>query len=209
MFATRALGKYFTSGRTISLVAIVAISSISMSLHNTSRNRTLCESTPAKLAVPTSTTGAALATAAKANMDTHSVTRPSIEVQVVIPPAADADDIAVVPDDEEDAAWIAEKEKCSFCRMFIHSPCKRPFKAWSTCVDKAKEKDEDFAQVCSDYTKALMECTSENTEYFQALEQRSEEEDEGEEGHEAEGESTVTPAEIAASETEKITDEEK
>lgn len=90
--------------------------------------------------------------------------------------------IVVDESDEDDAAWVEEKQKCSFCKMFILSPCKKQFKNWSNCVDKAKAEDKDFASVCSDYTKALMGCTSDNSEYFQALESAASEEDTQEEG---------------------------
>ena len=102
--------------------------------------------------------------------------------------------IVVDESDEDDAAWVEEKQKCSFCKMFILSPCKKQFKNWSNCVDKAKAEDKDFASVCSDYTKALMGCTSDNSEYFQALESAAGEEDTQEEGQ---GEAVVTETEGA------------
>ena len=83
----------------------------------------------------------------------------------------------LIEDDEDevaDAAWMEEKQKCSFCKMFIFSPCKKQFKLWSLCVDKAKAEEKDFTTACSFYTKALMNCTSDNSDYFQALEQASE-----------------------------------
>lgn len=70
-------------------------------------------------------------------------------------------------DDEE---WLAEKEKCAFCRMFIYSPCRYQFKKWSMCVDKAKAGDIDYTRACSRYTRALMGCTSDHADHFQALE---------------------------------------
>jgi hypothetical protein len=108
------------------------------------------------------------------------------------PSAGDKTDVQIIITDEDclanDAEWMAEKEKCAFCKMFIFSPCKMHFKKWSLCVDKAKEQDLDFAAVCSTYTKALMHCTSENTEYFQALEQGDDHADdsEGQAGDDAE-----------------------
>eukprot|EP01032_Pedospumella_encystans_P031046 gene31046-35034_t len=91
-------------------------------------------------------------------------------------------------EDEDDAAWLEEKSKCAFCKMFIFSPCKKHFKKWSNCVDKAKEEEKDFAEVCSEYTRALMECTSEHTEFFKALSS----EESSEEGNTA---NSATPAE--------------
>jgi hypothetical protein len=112
------------------------------------------------------------------------------------PPADDKVDVQIIVTDEEcltnDAEWMAEKEKCAFCKMFIFSPCKMHFKKWSLCVDKAKEQDLDFAAVCSSYTKALMHCTSENTEYFQALEQGDDHGDDSE-GHAGDDAELIEP----------------
>jgi len=69
--------------------------------------------------------------------------------------------------DDDDEAWEAEKQNCSFCRQFLQSPCKLPFKNWSKCVDKAKVDNTDFVTVCSQYTSSLMQCTSENAQYFE------------------------------------------
>jgi hypothetical protein len=66
-----------------------------------------------------------------------------------------------------DAAWFEQKQKCSFCRFFLESPCKLHFAKWSKCVDIAKSKDLDFVQACKTYTSALMECTSDNDKYFE------------------------------------------
>ena len=64
--------------------------------------------------------------------------------------------IVVNDDDIKDAEWEIEKEKCSFCKQFLQSPCKHEFRRWSKCVDMAKEKDIDFVKACSIYTNALM-----------------------------------------------------
>ncbi len=69
---------------------------------------------------------------------------------------------------EAEAEWDAQKEKCSFCRHFMLSPCRQEFKKWAKCVDLAKEKDIDFVQACQHYTRALMSCTESNSEYFAA-----------------------------------------
>jgi hypothetical protein len=37
------------------------------------------------------------------------------------------------------------------------------------CVDLAKENDEDFVISCSEQTAALMNCTSENSQFFLLL----------------------------------------
>jgi hypothetical protein len=82
----------------------------------------------------------------------------------IIDEIIDGDKIDV--DDEE---WEKKKSECSFCRMFLESPCKAQFKLWSKCVDKAKSEDVDFKDVCSVVSKGLFQCTSDNQEYFQAL----------------------------------------
>jgi hypothetical protein len=76
----------------------------------------------------------------------------------------------IIDDTEGDhEAWNIEKEKCSFCKQFLLSPCKLQFTRWSKCVDKAKETELNYVKVCSQYTEALMGCTSENQEYFMKL----------------------------------------
>ena len=80
-------------------------------------------------------------------------------------------------DDEDDAEWMAEKEKCSFCKQFLQSPCKIPFRKWSKCVDKAKEEDLEFVAACFQYTGALIECTTDNQEYFARMSDYSDDED--------------------------------
>lgn len=70
----------------------------------------------------------------------------------------------------DDEAWLAEKSNCSFCQHFLKSPCKEPFKAWSLCVDKAKDIGLDYVTACSDYTDALLNCTSKHSKYFEAEE---------------------------------------
>lgn len=104
-----------------------------------------------------------------------------------------AHEIITIGDDElEDKDWLLEKEKCSFCKFFLGSPCKNQFIKWSKCVDLAKSKDLDFVKSCSVYTKALMECTSANDEYFsKAREQAGSSDDE----EEAEDESSVDDGE--------------
>ncbi len=100
-------------------------------------------------------------------------------------------------EDEDDAAWLEEKSKCAFCKMFIFSPCKKHFKKWSNCVDKAKEEEKDFAEVCSEYTRALMECTSEHTEFFQALSSEASTEDDHTTNSASPAESEIPASEAA------------
>lgn len=69
-----------------------------------------------------------------------------------------------LPDD--DLEWEEKKRNCSFCRHFLESPCKLQFKNWSKCVEKCKEKDTDFVEICSSHTRDLVTCTSSNPDYF-------------------------------------------
>jgi len=84
--------------------------------------------------------------------------------------AAAASTESSVPTVDSDAdEWEIEKEKCSFCKTFLKSPCKVPFKNWSICVDKAKEEEVDFVSKCSEFTNALLEGTSLHSEHFAEL----------------------------------------
>ena len=102
--------------------------------------------------------------------------------------AATLNEKLVAEDEEEEAKWKAKSESCGFCKFFLDSPCNAVFKAWSTCVDKAKAEGADFAEVCAPCTRALTTCTSENTEYFQMMEQQQEDDDDEEEGEEGDSE---------------------
>lgn len=78
----------------------------------------------------------------------------------------------VIEDDneaEDDAEWMAEKEKCSFCKSFLHSPCKIQFRQWMKCIDKSKELEVDMVAACADYSTLLFACTADNQEYFESL----------------------------------------
>ena len=82
-------------------------------------------------------------------------------------------DIVPIIIDKDDEEWEIEKEKCSFCRHFLKSPCKLQFKDWSKCVDKCKENETDFIEICQSHTEALITCTSEHPEYFKALDEEN------------------------------------
>jgi hypothetical protein len=91
----------------------------------------------------------------------------------------------MIEDVEDDSEWENSKQSCSFCKGFLQSPCKEPFRKWSKCVDKAKELDADFIESCKHYTLALMACTEQNETYFtslsSAMAERKKEEVDGEE----------------------------
>ena len=98
--------------------------------------------------------------------------------------------------EDDDAYWEKKKAECSFCRMFLESPCSSQFKLWSRCVDRAKEEEKDFKEECSIVSSALFACTSENHEYFQQLTDAMDaEEEEGEGEGEAEGHSAAVELE--------------
>ena len=104
-------------------------------------------------------------------------------------PAPATEDPEAAADAEDD--WEAEKEKCSFCKAFLKSPCKLPFKSWSICVDKAKEEEQDFVTVCSAFTSALLECTSTHNEFFAELNKNDDVQEDPEGEGEGEGEGEV------------------
>jgi hypothetical protein len=65
-------------------------------------------------------------------------------------------------DDEDDTAWVAKSQHCIFCRTFIASPCKIPFRKWDKCIAKAKAENLDMRDACINYTNGLMACEREN-----------------------------------------------
>lgn len=49
----------------------------------------------------------------------------------------------LVPEDEEteqEKQYWVDKRHCSFCSIFLDSPCRQQFKSWSMCVDKCKSE---------------------------------------------------------------------
>ena len=79
---------------------------------------------------------------------------------------------------EEKDEWEVEKEKCSFCRHFLGSPCRTDFINWSKCVDAAKESEEDFVAKCQKYTENLVKCTAQYPDFFEGLRGDGAEDDE-------------------------------
>lgn len=130
------------------------------------------------------------------------------------PPMPSAASSSSIPPGESDAgaeeadAWELEKEKCSFCRSFLKSPCKLQFKNWSICVDDAKAKDADFVSACSEFTHALIECTSSNSEFFAEL-NKGDDEEEGEDIETEESSSEAAQEENGSDERLKEKDPEK
>ena len=108
------------------------------------------------------------------------------------PPTGEAGEVGEV---EEVDDWEVEKEKCSFCKAFLKSPCKLQFKSWSICVDKAKEDNEDFVSKCSEFTDALLECTSQHSEHFAELHKSSADSEDDNEGWDGDEGETVKESE--------------
>ena len=40
---------------------------------------------------------------------------------------------------------------------------------WQACIDRAREKDTDFVELCGDSTMALKDCTDKHPEYYGEL----------------------------------------
>ena len=59
-----------------------------------------------------------------------------------------------------------EEEQCPFCLHFLKSPCSNFFKGWQACVDDAKAKEEDFVEICKEYSKDLFACVENHPQYF-------------------------------------------
>lgn len=101
---------------------------------------------------------------------------------------------------EQEKQYWKDKRHCSFCSIFLDSPCRQQFKSWSICVDRCKseadatkaakkeegtdgEKTEsieeqegcDFASHCADSTMALFTCQGANEEYFEPFMKAEEE----------------------------------
>lgn len=98
-----------------------------------------------------------------------------------------------IRDEDEELEWDIKKENCSFCKMFLESPCKRQFQRWSKCVDNAKKiNEDDFVIPCAPCTHDLMSCTSSHNDYFEELARKNaaeaaEEDDDDVEGEEEAG----------------------
>ena len=102
--------------------------------------------------------------------------------------------VAEEDETEEEKQYWENKRHCSFCNIFMDSPCRQQFKSWSMCVDRCKaeadtiaeklkkekadevegiesgEEEEagcDFASHCSESTMALFTCQAANEKYFE------------------------------------------
>jgi mitochondrial intermembrane space import and assembly protein 40 len=84
------------------------------------------------------------------------------------------------PKDDDDDDGEEEEETCGFCKYMKGGSCKDVFVAWEACVDKAKETDEDFVEVCYEATSALRDCMLKDPEYYGPMTGESEDDDDGE-----------------------------
>eukprot|EP00884_Botryococcus_braunii_P017985 jgi/Botrbrau1/4870/Bobra.0032s0026.1 len=55
-----------------------------------------------------------------------------------------AEESETLAEDEED------DEQCGFCIFMKGGGCKKEFVAWSECVDRGREGDEDFVMKCQE-----------------------------------------------------------
>lgn len=69
---------------------------------------------------------------------------------------------------DDEAKWEYKRKSCSVCKMFLESPCKTPFKTWTTCSDDAKANGLDPNSVCSQLSQDLLACTNINDDFFRA-----------------------------------------
>lgn len=79
-------------------------------------------------------------------------------------PTARADDEKAPRDGDEEGE--EEEEECGFCKYMKGGSCKEAFIAWEACVDAAKERGEDFVDVCFETTSALRDCMLLDPEYY-------------------------------------------
>ena len=104
-------------------------------------------------------------------------------------------------ENEEEKQYWKNKRHCSFCTIFLDSPCRQQFKHGSMCVDRCRADDSmneksgetgsgddkvdggdeegeagcDFASHCQESTMALFTCQAANEEYFEPFMKAEEE----------------------------------
>ena len=125
--------------------------------------------------------GIALAAVPTTRLICDSNTDKPVEQATIVTPAIDVKTAAIdkVPEVhhevDSDAYWEDRRSHCGFCRHFLDSPCKVPFKTWSLCVERAKESEKDFVEQCSSATADLVECTSKYPDYFREIAEKEQE----------------------------------
>ncbi len=63
----------------------------------------------------------------------------------------------------------AAEPECAFCRFMKNGPCGAQFQRWEDCIDRARDQEADFVDLCGKETLVLKECTDKHPEYYGAL----------------------------------------
>jgi hypothetical protein len=63
----------------------------------------------------------------------------------------------------------AAEPECAFCRFMKNGPCGAQFQMWEDCIDRARDQEADFVDLCGKETLVLKECTDKHPEYYGAL----------------------------------------
>lgn len=61
---------------------------------------------------------------------------------------------------------MRKMSRIASCRELDGLPRLLLLQAWEKCVDQARDKGEDFVDLCLDKTKALKECLEANPDYY-------------------------------------------
>jgi len=59
--------------------------------------------------------------------------------------------------------------ECGFCRFMRAGPCGDVFTKWEKCIDRARDSNADFVDLCGAETLALKKCTDKHPEYYGEL----------------------------------------
>jgi hypothetical protein len=59
--------------------------------------------------------------------------------------------------------------ECGFCTFMRGGPCGDVFTEWEACIDKCKDDDSDFVELCGEKTVKLKECVDAHPEYYGVL----------------------------------------
>ena len=81
-------------------------------------------------------------------------------------PTTRVDDEKATRDGDAEEEEEEEEEECGFCKYMKGGSCKEAFVAWEACVDAAKERGEDFVDVCFETTSALRDCMLLDPDYY-------------------------------------------
>lgn len=77
----------------------------------------------------------------------------------------------------DDDYWEMKRTSCSFCRMFLESPCAEEFKQWHKCIDLAKVNKEDYVECCRNISSSLFGCVNENPDTFSSFSENTSNDD--------------------------------